>query len=69
MSLKAYFAVIVEVGIEAHAVSACSLQVDQRGRVGVVLGKVHVELKAAVGVRSVGRTRDQNLMDRTQNES
>lgn len=66
---QTYFAVVVEVGIEAHAVSACGLQVDQRGRVGVVLGKVHVKLKAAVGVRSVRRARDQDLVERTQGEA
>lgn len=66
---QTYFAVVVEVGIEAHAVSACGLQVDQRGRVGVVLGKVHVELKAAVGVRGVRRARDQDLVERTQGEA
>lgn len=59
--LKTHFAVVVEVGVEAYAVSSGCLQVDQRRRVGVVLGKVHVELEAAVGVRRVGRTGDENL--------
>lgn len=49
--------------------SACGLQVDQRGRVGVVLGKVHVKLEAAVGVRGVRRARDQDLVERTQGEA
>lgn len=61
VNLHPYFAVVVEVGIEANAVSTCGLQIDERRRVGVVLGEVHVELKAAVGIRSVGWACDQNL--------
>lgn len=58
---RTYLAIVVEVGVEAHAVSTGGLQVDQRGGVGVVLGEVDVKLKAAVGVWSVRRARDEDL--------
>lgn len=56
-----HFAVIVEVRVKAHTVSAGGLQVDQRRRVGIVLGKIHIKLKAAVGVWGVGWACDENL--------
>lgn len=56
-----YFAVVVEVGVEADAVSPCGLQVDQGGGVGIVLREINVKLKAAVGIGSISWTCDQNL--------
>ena len=64
LQFETYFAIIVEVGVKAHAVPPCGLQIDQWGGVGVVLGKIHVKLEAAVGVRSVGRACDENLSTR-----
>lgn len=56
-----HFAVVVEVGVEAHTVAPRGFQVDQRGGVGVVLGEVHVKLKAAVCIWGVCRTGNQDL--------
>jgi len=56
-----HFSIVVEVRVKAHAVSTGGLQVDQRGGVWIVLGKVHIKLKAAVGIWGVGWTGDENL--------
>lgn len=61
MPFLTYFAVIVEVRVKAHTVSAGGLQVDQRRRVGIVLGKVDIKFKAAVSIWGVGWACDENL--------
>lgn len=56
-----HFAIIVEVRVKANTVSPCGLQVDQRRGVWIVLGEIHIKLKAAVGVRGVCWACDENL--------
>ena len=48
-----YLAIIVEVWVEPDCTVSCGLQVDQWGRVGVILWEVDVKLKAAIGIRRV----------------
>lgn len=62
--VSTHFAIIVEVRVKAHTVPPGGLQVDQRGGVGVVLGEIHIKLKAAVGVGCVGWACDENLKHR-----
>lgn len=59
--VSTHFAIIVEVRVKADTVTPSGLQVHQRRRVGIVLGEIHIELKAAVGVRGIAWTCDQNL--------
>ncbi len=58
---SAHFAIIVEVRVKANTVSTSGLQVDQGRRVGIVLWKIHIKLKAAVGIWGVCWTCDENL--------
>jgi hypothetical protein len=61
MKIQQYLAIIVKIWVESNRLISSGLQVDERRRVGIVLGKVDVKLKAPIGVRGVRGTSDQNL--------
>lgn len=59
-----YLAIVIKVGVEPHAVAAGCLEIDEWGGTGVILREIYIELKAPIGIRGVGRTRDENLEGR-----
>ena len=59
--MGSYLSIVVEVGIEANAVMSSRFKVDVHGRIWIVLRKVHIKLKASIGVWSVGWTRYKDL--------
>lgn len=59
-----HLAIVVEVGVKADAVSPRGLQVDQRWWIRIVLRKINIKLKTAVGIRSVSWTCYKNLQTR-----
>ena len=60
---QTHFAVVVQIRVEANGVIARGLEIDRRRGSGIFVGKVDVEEKAAVGVRSAVGTGDQHAHD------
>lgn len=60
---QADFAVVVQVGVEAHTGVAGGQELDQRWHVGILARKEDVKEKAAIGVGRVNRARHQRADD------